>query len=175
MADPEGLFAANRNRLFRYFCRAVGCAETARDLTQEVFLRVSRTAIPAAADGEVSAWLFRIARNLALDHHRTRLRHPEPSALVDEPARSPSQDVNLAVNEALASLPGLDRDVFLMREVAGLGYEEIAGACELTGDAVRSRIHRTRLQLRERLAAPIATSRTMAMSRSGKTYERVDQ
>jgi RNA polymerase sigma-70 factor (ECF subfamily) len=134
MADSERLFAANQNRLFRYLCRAVGRAETARDLTQEVFLRVSRSPIPAATDGDLSAWLFRIARNLVLDHHRSRLRHPEPSALVDEPARSPSQDVNLAVNEALASLPALDRDVFLMREVAGLGYEEIASACELTAD-----------------------------------------
>ncbi len=80
----------------------------------------------------------------------------------------------MAVNEALASLPALDRDIFLMREIAGLGYEEIAGACELTADAVRSRIHRARLQLRELLAAPIATSRTMGLNRSGrhKTYER---
>jgi RNA polymerase sigma-70 factor, ECF subfamily len=175
MADSEGLFAANHNRLFRYFCRAVGRTEAARDLTQDVFLRVSRTAIPAAAEGDLTAWLFQIARNLALDHHRRRLRHPDPSALVDEPTRSSSQDVNLAVNQALASLPALDRDVFLMREVAGLGYEEIAGACELTADAVRSRIHRTRLQLRDQLAAPIATSRTMAMSRSGKTYGRIDR
>jgi RNA polymerase sigma-70 factor, ECF subfamily len=174
MADTEGLFAANENRLFRYFCRAVGRAEAAGDLTQEVFLRVSRTSIPPAADGDVTAWLFRIARNLALDHHRKRLRHPEPAALVHEPTRSASQDVNLAVNEALASLPALDRDVFLMREVAGLGYEEIAAACELTADAVRSRIHRTRLQLRDLLAAPIATSRTMAMSRTGQTFERND-
>jgi hypothetical protein len=48
-------------------------------------------------------------------------------------------------------------------------------ARELTPDAVRSRIHRTRLQLREQLAAPIATSRTMATSRTGKTYERIEQ
>ena len=175
MADPEGLFAANHHRVFRYFCRAVGRADTARDLTQEVFLRVTRSPIPATADGDLSAWLFRIARNLALDHHRTRLRHPEPSPLVDEPTRSSSQDVDLAVTQALASLPALDRDVFLMREVAGLGYEAIAGACELTVDAVRSRIHRTRLQLRDQLAAPVATTRTTAMSRSGHTYERIDQ
>ena len=175
MADPEGLFAANYQRLFRYFCRAVGRAETARDLTQEVFLRVSRTPIPAAGDGDLRAWLFRIARNLAIDHHRNSLRHPEPTMLVGEPTRSPSQDVNLAVNEALASLSALDRDVFLMREVAGLSYEEIAQACELTADAVRSRIHRTRLQLRDLLAAPIATSRMTAMSRSGKTCGRIDQ
>jgi RNA polymerase sigma-70 factor (ECF subfamily) len=80
----------------------------------------------------------------------------------------PSQDVDIAVNEALATLSDLDRDVFLMREVAGLGYEEIAHACGLTPDAVRSRIHRARLQLRAQLAAPIATRRTMPMRRSGR-------
>src|SRR5688572_18354612 len=166
MADPERLFTANHGRLFRYFCRAVGRAETARDLTQEVFLRVSRTPIRDDPAGDLSGWLFRIARNLALDHHRTRQRHAEPLALVDDPIRAASQDTDLAVKEALASLPEIDRDVFLMREVAGLGYEEIATACDLTPDAVRSRIHRTRLQLRAQLAAPIATSRTTATSRT---------
>lgn len=169
MADAEELFTSNRGRLFRYFCRAVGRAETARDLTQEVFVRVSRTPIREAAGGDLSGWLFRIARNLALDHHRTRQRHPEALALGVEPTRSASQDIDLAVKEALASLPEIDRDVFLMREVGGLGYEEIATACELTTDAVRNRIHRTRLQLRAQLAAPIATSRATATSRSVKT------
>ena len=140
--DPAALFAAHQHRLFRYFCRAVGQTETARDLTQDVFLRVSRTAIQVAADGEVRAWLFHIARNLALDHHRRRLRQPEPSALMG--------------------------DVFLMREMAGLGYEEIGRACGLTSDGVRSRIHRARLRLRQDLASPIATRRTIPMRQSGR-------
>ena len=167
MADSAGLFAAHHHKVFKYFCRAVGRGDTARDLTQEVFLRVSRS--PVATNGDGSAWLFRIARNLVLDHHRSRLRHPEPSALIHEAARPAHQDVSAAVNEALGALPDLDRDVFLMREVSGLGYDEIAEACELTADAVRSRIHRTRVQLRDQLAAPIATSRTMAATRSGRT------
>src|SRR5688572_20891737 len=169
MAERDGFFSAYHQRVFRYFCRAVGRAEIARDLTQEVFLRASRSQV--ATNGDGSAWLFRIARNLALDHHRSRARNPEPSVLNDHATRGASQDVSAAVNEALATLPALDRDVFLMREVAGLGYEEIAKACELTADAVRSRIHRTRLQLRDQLAAPIATSRTMAASRSGRHRE----
>ena len=166
--DPEVLFVANQPRLFRYFLRAVGQIETARDLTQDVFLRVSRAAVPQAPDGEVRAWLFRIARNLALDHFRKHGRSPRSSSIVDEGIRSPSQEVDAAVNEALAALPDLDRDVFLMREMAGLGYDEIARACELTPDAVRSRIHRTRLQLRSRLARPIATRRTIPMRQSGR-------
>jgi RNA polymerase sigma-70 factor (ECF subfamily) len=167
VADAESLFFAHKHRLFRYFCRAVGQVEVAQDLTQDVFLRVSRTTIPVAADGEVRAWLFQIARNLALDHHRRRVRRPE-EALVEEGGRLPSQDVNLAVNEALAALPDLDRDVFLLREVAGLGYQEIGQACGLTPDAVRSRIHRARLQLRQDLSSPIATRRTIPLRHSGR-------
>lgn len=166
--DPEALFVANKPRLFRYFLRAVGQIETARDLTQDVFLRVSRTAIPQAQDSEVRAWLFRIARNLALDHYRRHVRHPQPVAVTDDTSRPASQEVDAAVNEALAALPELDRDVFLMREMAGLGYEEIGRVCDLTPDAVRSRLHRTRLLLRDRLAAPLATRRTLPMRLSGR-------
>src|SRR5918996_3854648 len=97
--DPEALFVANQNRLFGYFISAVGQTDTARDLTQDVFLRVSRTAVPEASDGEVRAWLFRIARNLALDHYRKRVRQQDPSAFVDQRSRLPSQDVDIAVNE----------------------------------------------------------------------------
>ena len=169
MTDPEGLFAAHHQRVFRYFCRAVGGNEIARDLTQEVFLRVSRR--PVAVNGDGAAWVFQIARNLALDHYRARSRHPEPLRLVDTTTRPASQDVSAAVNAALAALPDIDRDVFLMREVAGLGYQEIAAACDLSADAVRSRIHRTRLHLREQLSAPIATSRAAAAPRSGRLHE----
>jgi len=168
--DSEALFIANRDRLFRYFVRAVGKAEVARDLTQDVFVRVSRTTVPGGPDGEVRGWLFQIARNLALDHHRKRVRQPRPVALVDQPHHA-SQDVTFGVNEALAALADLDRDVFLMREVAGLSYEEIARACGLTADAVRSRIHRARLQLRAQLSAPVAARRTIPMRQSGRDPE----
>jgi len=166
--DPEALFVANQHRVFRYFRRAVGQTDAARDLTQDVFLRVSRAAVPKVAEREVIAWLFSIARNLALDHHRKRVRQPNHVALVNEDSRLPTQDVEVAVNEALARLDDLDRDVFLMREMAGLGYQEIAGACGLTPDAVRSRIHRARLELRSQLTAPISTRRTMPMRHSGR-------
>jgi DNA-directed RNA polymerase specialized sigma24 family protein len=70
-ADRDVLFTEHHSRLFRYLCRTVGHAKTARDLTQDVLLRVSRTAIPAATNGEVNAWLFRIARNVALAMRRS--------------------------------------------------------------------------------------------------------
>ena len=84
LADTESLFALHRVGLLRYLSRAVGHPDTARDLTQ---------------------------------------------------------------------------DVFLMREVAGLSYAEVATACDLTVAAVRSRIHRARLELRGRLRTPIDLTR----------------
>src|SRR5437764_467172 len=55
--DPEALFTTHQRRLFKYFCRAVGQTETARDLTQDVFLRVSRATIPVAAEDRKSTRL----------------------------------------------------------------------------------------------------------------------
>ena len=160
MTDTEKLFALYQDRLRRYLGRACGETELARDLTQEVFLRVSRVDIPVAPENQVAGWLFRIARNVALDHHRQRIRRPEEALGALDRAKDASQDVTTALNQALSTLPTLDRDVFLMREMSGLTYDEISTACDLTPDAVRNRIHRARLQLREVLASSLSLLRT---------------
>lgn len=154
MTENAQLFDAHRAGLCRYLTRIVGQPDTARDLTQEVFLRVSRTAVPAgSADGQ-RAWVFRIARNLALNHLRDQQRRPATTALVDV-GRTGTQELSVAVQQALESLAELDRDVFLLKESAGLNYAEIATACEITPDAVRSRLHRARQQLRASLGSAI--------------------
>ena len=170
MTLPETLFSEHRQRLFRYFCRAVGPDE-ASDLTQDVFVRVTRSPAPTApAAGDLRPWLFRIARNLALDHHRRHERlttgHADLEVVV-APPRDASQETRVALNQALATLDRLDRDLFLMREVAGLTYDEIARACDLTHDAVRSRLHRTRLRLRELLSSSITDLRAHPMRIAG--------
>jgi RNA polymerase sigma-70 factor (ECF subfamily) len=146
----QALFTAHRDSVFRYLTRIVGASE-ASDLTQEVFLRVTRAAVPETTrDGE-RAWVFSIARNLALNHQRDRGRRPETVEL-DDAARPASQDTAVAMRQALGRLAPLDRDVFVLREVVGLSYEEIAGSCDLTADAVRARLRRARVQLRDALA-----------------------
>jgi RNA polymerase sigma-70 factor (ECF subfamily) len=161
--DAAALFAQHQLGLYRYFCRAVGQPETARDLTQEVFVRATRASGPATVLRDSRAWLFHIARTVAIDHHRERQRRPSLDASPQDVGRSASQETGAAVNQALAALADLDREVFLMREVAGLGYEEIALACDLTPDGVRSRICRARLQLREHLFGLIAQRRAHPM------------
>ena len=170
LTDAESLFAQYSDRLRRYLSGVAGERETARDLTQEVFLRVSRTAIPNAPEDQLAGWLFRIARNVALDHHRQRRRRPETDlSAAPEGTKDAQQEMALALKQALATLTDLDRDVFLLREVSGLSREEIATACELTTDAVRSRIHRARLELRAVLAAPIAALRQERLRPPDKT------
>ncbi len=170
VTTAESLFTKYHDRLLRYVSRAAGEREAARDLTQEVFLRVSRAAIPTAPAHQLAGWLFKIARNVVLDHHRQRQRRPETNlGSVPETTKDAQQEMALALKQALATLPDLDRDVFLLREVSGLSREEIATACELTPDAVRSRIHRARLELRAVLAAPITALRQEQIHPAGKT------
>ena len=167
MTDAEVLFVEYRERLFRYLARASGSPETAQDLTQEVFVRVTRSAVPTAEAARIAAWLFRIARNVALDHHRQNARRPAIAPVTADYPRAPSQEVCASLDQALAMLDAVDRDVFLMREVSGLSYDEIATACDLSPDAVRSRIYRSRLQLRETLSADIALVRKRPIRQSG--------
>ena len=160
MADGASLFLEHRDGVFRYLCRMVGHAEDARDLTQEVFLRVARAPARPDEPAERRAWVFHIARNLALNHARDGRRRPVEVVLEVDPIARPTQEAGAAVQQALAALADLDRDVFLLRESAGLSYDEIARACEISPDAVRSRLHRARQTLRVALSAPVSDQMT---------------
>src|SRR5690242_10659276 len=83
VADADVLFTAHRDGIFRYLARIVG-QEDARELTQEVFLRVTRTPIPETDETGRRAWLFRIARNLALNHVRDDRRRGTTGRVVPE-------------------------------------------------------------------------------------------
>jgi RNA polymerase sigma-70 factor (ECF subfamily) len=158
VADAELLFALHRQGVFRYLCRVVGRPDTAQDLTQEVFLRVTRARVPDADPSGHRAWVFKIARNLVLNHVRDGIRRGESAALVDR-ASPATQELAVALKQAVGALAEIDRDVFLLRESAGLNYGEIAAACDLTVEAVRARLKRAREQLRESLDGPMRSGR----------------
>ena len=155
MTEVERFCAEHHDGVFRYLRRVVGAAESARDLTQEVFLRVSRAGVPEANDIGQRAWLFRIARNLALNHLRDGRRRPTIVSF-GSAAVPATQELAVALSHAIDALPDLDRDVFLLRETAGLSYEEIAAASELPLESVRSRLHRARQTLRATLGHSLA-------------------
>ena len=154
MSEVERFYADYRLGVFRYLRRVVGATEAARDLTQEVFLRVSRAGVPDTTEIGRRAWVFQIARNLALNYLRDGKRRPATVALV-HPVVPATQELAAALHDAIGRLPELDRDVFILRETAGLSYQEIAVACELPVEAVRSRLHRVRQTLREALGSSL--------------------
>lgn len=159
MVSADALFHEHRTHVFRYLCRILGAPDAASDLTQEVFLRVTRSGVPETDEGGRRAWLFRIARNLALNHLRDRQRRPVAVPLADKMGPA-TQELGVAIDQALAALHETDRDVFLMRETVGLSYQEIGVACELTADAVRARLRRARQELRAALDHEMAAHRS---------------
>ena len=166
----ERLYLAYQPQVLRYLTRMLGQRQTAQDLTQETFLRATRTPGPDEEPHQ-RAWIFRIARNLALNHIRDRSRHLGlvPDALPANAAAT--NDTALIVNEALGKLSALDRDVFVLRESAGLSYDEIAATCEITSDAVRARLQRARQSLRAMLQDVLVHERARGIRFSGRNRE----
>jgi RNA polymerase sigma-70 factor (ECF subfamily) len=152
--DVERFYADHQAGVFRYLRRIVGGLDAARDLTQEVFLRVSRAGVPEATAVGQRAWVFKIARNLALNHVRDGLRRSQASGAIESVVPG-TQELAVALAHAIDALPELDRDIFLLRETAGLRYDEIAAACEVTESAVRTRLHQARQSLRTMLGASL--------------------
>lgn len=150
MIDVERFYADHQAGVFRYLRRIVGGLDAARDLTQEVFLRVSKAGVPDSTPIGQRAWVFKIARNLALNHVRDGQRRPVVAS-DEEPVVPGTQELSIALSAAIQMLPALDRDIFLLRETAGLRYDEIAAACDVTESTVRTRLHQARQALRATL------------------------
>ena len=172
VSDADTLFTQHRQGVFRYLCRIVGQAETAHELTQEVFLRVARSPVPDADPAGHRAWVFKIARNLVINHQRDGRRRIVTEPIERRDVAAPAvQELAAAIRQALDALNDVDRDVFLLRESAGLGYAEIAAACDLTVEAVRARLHRARQDLRAALDGPGRVRRGRPVSFHGRQGE----
>jgi RNA polymerase sigma-70 factor (ECF subfamily) len=154
MPTALDLFERHHLAVFRFLRRLDGTGRHAEDLTQEVFLRVVRALHTYEERQLEKAWIFRIARNVWLDHCRGAGRRRDSQPLDEGPVLSVAarQGIRLALDEALGQLGETEREAFLMREVGGLGYVEIAEALAITPGAARNRIHRARLALRLLLA-----------------------
>ncbi len=154
------LFERYHRAIFWYCLRQTRSREDAEDLTQEVFYRVSRSAGRYTRQGtaQETVWLFRIARHLVIDRHRKEhdLRRAEVPAT--DVGRNATQLLSFGLQEALDRLKDLDREVFVLRENAGLAYAEIAALCDLTEDGVRARLFRARSELRESLGGRVRSA-----------------
>ena len=84
---------------------------------------------------------------------------------------STPHDTALIVNDAIGKLSALDRDVLMLRESAGLTYDEIATTCDITTDAVRARLQRARQALRVMLQDVLVVERARGVRLSGRNQE----
>ena len=152
------LFEQHRVAVRRYLRRLTGEADLASDLTQDVYVRVVRGSVAYEPRERERAWVFRIARNVFLDHRKARGRRPQVDDVRAESVGGPAQAVRTDLDAALQRLDEMDRDTFLLCELGGLRYDEIAATLGLTVAGVRSRIYRTRLELRAALVPPSRTT-----------------
>ena len=141
--------------------RLTGDRDEARDLAQDVFVRVYRN-LDRYRPGTFEGWLYRITKNLFLDRVRRRSRvRMEPLPEEDwrqprdagpGPAERAEEDVLRGDLEvALSDLPPAFRTAIVLCDIQGLSYEEIAASTGWPIGTVRSRIHRGRRLLRGRL------------------------
>ncbi len=157
--------ARNHGRkIYNYAYRLCGNPHDASDLVQEVLLRV-RTGLEDYQPGSFEGWLWRITRNAFLDEVRRRQRRPSVP-LPDDPDygflgryTAPAADEVLSsvtfdedIQKALLDLPFDFREAVVMCDVIGLSYDEISMAVGAPVGTVRSRIHRGRKLMRDRLA-----------------------
>ncbi len=166
MNDPsiptwEDVARTHGRKIYNYAYRLTGNPHDAKDLVQEVLLRVRR-GLDSYTPGSFDGWLWRITRNAFLDDVRKRNRRPT-APLPDDVDRlahvsSPAADDVLAsirlgedIQKALLDLPFEFREAIVMCDIVGMSYEEIAQAIDSPIGTVRSRIHRGRKLLKERL------------------------
>lgn len=147
--NPKQAFDEYSDSVFRFAWRLTRSADLAEDITQECFLALLRT--PARFDparGSLKSYLFAIARNLARNHYRDDV----PEAPLPDLVVQPSPDLAVAVAEAIATLPPLQREALLLFEYEGFTLEEIAEIVGADIGTVKSRLHRARERLKCALA-----------------------
>lgn len=153
--DFAALVLRHQGPLYRYG-RGLGLDhDTALDLVQEAFVKAHARLDQCREPAKVRSWLFRIFRNGMLDWARNVRRTEVPLLDVEEPAGDEDFAERYALREAigaaLASLPPILREAFLLRHDLGHSYEEIAGLAGVSLSAAKMRVARAREALRETL------------------------
>jgi RNA polymerase sigma-70 factor, ECF subfamily len=162
--DSEGLhflYVRYASDVQRYVASFVHDHHEAEDITQNVFAKLM-TAIRKYEQRDVpfAAWIMRVARNAALDHMRARRPIPaEEVRLADAGHAQTSLNLTQDLRRALEQLPEDQREVLILRHIAGLSPVEIATTLEKSESSIHGLHHRGRRTLQAKLselgAAPV--------------------
>jgi RNA polymerase sigma factor (sigma-70 family) len=149
----------HRAQLERFLAATVG-PDDAQDCLQETLIAALRAYPRLRAGSNVSAWLFTIARNKALDEHRARARRPVPVLTVPEAGAgaeahgggdgAPAEDPELW--ELVRELPAKQRAAVVLRYVNDLSHREVAAVLDCSEEAARRSLHEGLSKLRKEMA-----------------------
>ncbi len=161
----------NSNRIYRLALKMVGNEQDAEDVLQETFIKAYNNINGFEGRSKVSTWLYRIAVNESLMLLRKRkdgVIHTDAGIQQDDGDILPRQiidwcclpekelmssEVRDHIQEAVKTLSDANRAAFLLRDVEGLSTREAAQALEISESALKVRLMRARMQLREELTA----------------------
>ena len=148
-----------QGRIFRIAYSHTRDREDARDLAQEIFIRIYRNLKTFRADQAAFAWIVTIARNMSIDYLRKKVRRPPRHDIaIDEtydpvsPEANPEQACitesrRCLVHRALDSISAVSRDIIMMKDLQGFRMDEIAAAMKIPLGTVKSRSNKARLEL----------------------------
>ena len=154
-----------RSKIFHYSWLMCGQPDDAEEVAQETLLKIFQNFDQLREPEHVRSWVFRIAKNACLMQRRKSVFAPEhelsveelpPSPEVSDETRLPddqlqSSEIRAVLHQVIAELPPGYRCVVLLRDIEQLSTEETAQILDLTPDAVKTRLHRARLAMRQKL------------------------
>ena len=154
----DALYARYQAQIYRYILSLITTPMQAEDLTQEVFVRVLRALPRLSADCDISAWIYRIARNISIDVLRRRRlinwSSIEEDAFQEVGTRSCDPQVRYdgyseEVLLALERMPSKARKVLMLYEVEGASYDQIAQTAHIARGGVKMSLSRARKNFRQ--------------------------
>ena len=159
--DPEAfafLVESYETSVYRLALRMCGNAHDAEDVAQEAFVAAWRGLPAFRGESKFSSWLYQLTTNAAIDFLRREKRHQGTTPIEDEldlaapdmPQQAVEEaEVRQTLQRALDSLTPEHRQIFLLRQMRQLSYEEIGRLLGLESGTVKSRLSRAKKQLRE--------------------------
>lgn len=162
----EELLARHEKQVYRFGLRMCGSEEDAKEVLQETLLAAFRGLHAFRGEAGLSTWLYQVARTHCMRSRRTRVGAPKELQSLDSPAaqgvaaeeggapdaRAHAKQMGEVLQAAILALPEPAREVLILRDVEGLSAEEAAQVVGIEVRALKSRLHRARLQLRENLS-----------------------
>jgi len=149
-----------KNKLFRFALRFLGNEDEAKDIVQEVFVRVWNGREKMNEIQNWEAWCMRITKNLSLDRIRSITRRQtnpiEDGYAVTNDSMTPLESTEMResmkrINQLIASLPDKQRQVIHLRDVEGYSYNEICEIMELDMNQVKVNLFRARNSVRDKM------------------------